>query len=90
MAGDMKLEPVVVHADRVAEIVDSLPLGAVVVVCDVDGDRAAAVAERVTRHRTAVFVGDLSCAADREQADAFCRDMFGGAPTAIVGPPGGG
>ena len=77
---------VVVAADRVAEVVESLPVGAVVVVCDPDGGRAADVAARVTKQRTAVFAGDLADPGDREAIAAFCIDMLGGSPDQVLGP----
>jgi len=74
---DAKSHPVVILAAvDVEDAVEELPLRTVVVICDVDPEYAASVAQRVTAHRTAVFVGDPQDPADRAAAEVFGKEMF--------------
>jgi len=75
-----------VGVDEVEAAVDDLPLGSVLVVCDSDGERAAAVAQRVVGYRTAVFVGDLSVKADRDAACEFASETFAKDGTIVIAP----
>ena len=74
-----------IPAALVERAVEDLPVGTILVICDAEGARAATMAARVTSHKTAVFVGDLSDDNDRQSAVAFATEQFGDKEPKVYG-----
>ncbi len=77
-----------VGVDEVEAAAEDFPLGSVLIVCDSDGELAAAAANRVIGYRTAIFVGNLANETERDAALEFASETFPKDGPIVISPHG--